>query len=102
MFKCGNGYINKGEIYGFYVLAYDYDGNASVPSDTVYGGWASDITFGFNGNRDLSIGDKMERRIKVYNVEGRLVYEGEEKGFKGDKGVYFIVYDGKVKKEVVR
>ncbi|MEO0214588.1 MAG: hypothetical protein ABIL12_03620 [candidate division WOR-3 bacterium] len=96
------GLINKGEIYGFYVLAYDYDGNASVPSDTVYGGWASDITFGFNGNRDLSIGDKMERRIKVYNVEGRLVYEGEEKGFKGDKGVYFIVYDGKVKKEVVR
>ncbi|MEO0187643.1 MAG: hypothetical protein ABIL26_08490, partial [candidate division WOR-3 bacterium] len=86
------GLINKGEIYG----------NASAPSDTVYGGWASGETFGFNGNRDLSIGDKMERRIKVYNVEGRLVYEGEEKGFKGDKGVYFIVYDGKVKKEVVR
>ncbi|MEO0154419.1 MAG: hypothetical protein ABIL16_07680, partial [candidate division WOR-3 bacterium] len=48
------GLINKGEIYG----------NASVPSDTVYGGWASDITFGFNGNRDLSIGDKYDGKVK--------------------------------------
>ncbi len=86
--------------YSITVWAYDMDGNESPPSEPVF------VSFCESGDdsdpRLSSVGDDRGVSIKVYNTGGRLIYKGPEKGFKARKGIYFILKNGKLKKEVVR
>lgn len=40
--------------------------------------------------------------VEVYDPSGRLVYRGNLKGFRGSRGVYFVVSGGKVVRKIVR
>ncbi len=100
-------------MFMFNVYAIDRDGNISGKSNTVIDGWWNEKECGpsplLTAKRDNEA-DKSKptdhplfEGIKVYDATGRLIYEGDRRGFKPQRrGVFFIYENGKVKKEVVR
>jgi len=85
--------------YGITVWAYDVDGNESPPSEPIFVSFCEDSDD--SDPRLLSVGGYNGVIIKVYSTDGRLIYKGPEKDFKPKRGIYFILKNGKLKKEVV-
>ena len=44
-------------------------------------------------NNELIINDEIEEGVKIYDLDGSLIYSGREKKIRLNQGIYILIFD---------